>query len=346
MELFIIISHNGLWEAELFCYESLNDSCLKAIRSNRLKVLFYIPMMAVILITLCGNLLIIISIAHFKQLHTPTNYLILSLATVDLLLSITVMPYSMVRSIETCWYFGKLFCKIHSSIDVMLSTASILHLSCISIDRLYAVCDPLKYRLRINERVVAYLIFMSWVTSAITGFGMIFLGLNLKGEEDFYNKNIDCEGECIFFLNKASAIVSSAISFYIPGLIMICIYGKIFAVAKKQANSLHDNQMERTKLSRVSQKRERKAAKTLGIVMGVFLTCWFPCFICNIADPLLGYTVLPAIIDALVWFGYLNSTLNPIVYAFFYAWFRKALLVIVSGKIFQANSSRILLYDD
>ncbi|OWK61802.1 Trace amine-associated receptor 1 [Lonchura striata] len=105
-------------------------------------------------IVMVGNLTVIISISHFKQLHSPTNFLILSMATVDFLLGFFIMPCSMVRSVEHCWCFGEFFCKIHTSMDIMLSTASIFHLSFISIDRYYAVCDPLRYKSKINTFVI------------------------------------------------------------------------------------------------------------------------------------------------------------------------------------------------
>ncbi|XP_069461345.1 trace amine-associated receptor 1-like [Ambystoma mexicanum] len=329
-----------------FCYESINSSCLKHMRSHNAKVLMYFFMTITILFTICGNLLIIVSIVHFKQLHSPTNYLVLCLANVDLLLGAFVMPCSMVRSVETCWYFGEMFCKIHSSTDVMLSTASILHIFCISIDRFYAICHPLKYNVKMNNQIVLWLTLTTWGTSASLAFGMIFLELNIHGIEYFYYEHIYCVGGCTVFLNRASAFGSSLISFYIPGFIMVGIYWKIYTVAKRQAESIKCSQTGENNSNRKLQKREHKAAKTLGIVMCVFLICWFPFFLCNIVDPVLNYTIPPDIIDALVWFGYLNSALNPLIYAYFYSWFRNALRVIVSGKILQANSSMFRLYKD
>ncbi|XP_028652020.2 trace amine-associated receptor 1-like [Erpetoichthys calabaricus] len=308
----------------------------------------YILLLVTVAVTVCGNLLVIISISHFKQLHTPTNYLTLSLAVVDFLLGGFIMPPSMIRTIETCWYFGELFCKIHTSTDVMLSTASILHLSFISVDRYYAVCHPLNYQTKITVFVTLNMILVSWILSAMVGFGMIFLGLNIKGIEDFYYKNLNCVGSCTLIQSEASSMVSSLLSFYIPGLVMIGIYVKIFKVAKRQARSIRDLSEQRATATdnknMASSKRERKAAKTLATVMGVFLVCWLPFFVCNIIDPILAFSTPPSLVDALVWFGYLNSTFNPLVYGFFYSWFRKALKIIAYGKIFQNNSSRTRLF--
>ncbi|KAM9155525.1 trace amine-associated receptor 1-like [Pangshura tecta] len=331
-----------------FCGESVNGSCIKSSWSSHIRISMYIFMMCIILATLAGNLTVIISIAHFKQLHTPTNFLILSMATVDFLLGCFIMPYSMVRSVENCWYFGELTCKIHTSTDIMLSTASIFHLSFISVDRYYAVCDPLRYKSKINTCIIVVMIVISWTIPAIFAFGMIFLELNLKGSEEIFYNHIHCVGGCFVFFSETSGVVTSMISFYIPGFVMLCIYGKIYAIAKRQARSIRDaasqTQIRFEMKHHISPSRERKAAKTLGTVIGVFLICWSPFFFCTVIDPFLNYSTPPVLIDALVWFGYLNSTFNPLVYAFFYMWFRRALKLILLGKVFRQDSSRTQLF--
>uniref|UniRef100_A0A672F5H9 G-protein coupled receptors family 1 profile domain-containing protein n=1 Tax=Salarias fasciatus TaxID=181472 RepID=A0A672F5H9_SALFA len=128
------------------------------------------------LVTISGNLLVITSVAYFKQLHTPTNYLILSLAVADLLVGAVVLLFNMALTVKSCLYFGDLICKMRRGFDISLMTTSILNLCCISIDRYYAVCQPLTYRSKINDSVVLLMILGSWFTSALSGFGTMFLG--------------------------------------------------------------------------------------------------------------------------------------------------------------------------
>ncbi|KAG8234742.1 hypothetical protein J437_LFUL000980 [Ladona fulva] len=73
-------------------------------------------------------------------------------------------------------------------------------------------------------------------------------------------------------------------------------------------------------------KRERKAARTLGIIMSAFLVCWLPFFLWYVSTTLCGDAChCPPIVVAVVfWIGYFNSALNPIIYAYFNREFRVA----------------------
>ncbi|XP_061099244.1 trace amine-associated receptor 1-like [Conger conger] len=309
-----------------------------------LQCLMVLFMGLTIVVTMSGNLLVISSIAHFEQLHTSTNYLILSLAMCDFLLGAFVMPCSAVRSVTGCWYMGDFLCKLHTSTDIMLSTSSIFHLSFISVDRYFAVCDPLMYRTLINSAAVLIMLTISWLVPAMFAYGLIFSGLNVKGSEDFFEAHVHCFGGCPVFFSRASAVVASTFSFFIPGLIILSIYLKIYVVARHQARSIKDMTRKfQAEGENASRQRERKGAKTLAIVVGVFLICWAPFFLCNIIDPFIGYSIPPVLVDALVWFGYLNSTFNPVVYAFFYTWFRKALKIIIFGRS-KRNTRQMQLY--
>ncbi|KAM7367580.1 hypothetical protein PAMP_013866 [Pampus punctatissimus] len=308
------------------CYESDNTSYIFASDPSIICVLLYIFLSSLSVVTICGNLLVIISVIYFKQLHIPTNYLIVSLAVADLLVGVLVFPFSMAFTVTSCWYYEGLFCKIRGSFDVTLSTASILNLCCISIDRYYAVCQPLSYKSKINNRVIGIMIFVSWSVSALIGIGIIIAGFN-QGK---------CEESCL-----TDALISTTLacifSFYIPVIIMLCIYLKIFLVAQRQARSIQSTTCQNTKSGATVSKMERKATKTLATVMGVFILCWTPYFLCMIFQPL-TYDLTPiAVIETLNWLTLSNSMLNPFIYAFFYSWFRSAFRMIISGKIFRSD---------
>lgn len=324
-------------EPEL-CFEARNGSCVKTVYPLPVRASLYVILGVTVILTVFGNLLVISSIAYFKQLQTPTNYLILSLSLSDLLLGLLVMFPGMIRCVESCWYFGDLLCKVYLSSDVTLCTASILNLAFISVDRHYAISQPLSYGRKITVNVVLVMTLLGWCVSALIGFGMIFLELNIWGIQEFYYNHIVCEGGCVLFQSGLSSTVSSLFSFYIPGALMLGIYLKIFLVARRQLRSIQNNiGVNATHISNVSQ---RKATKTLAIIMGAFLSFWTPFFVCNITDPFISYVTPPALFETLAWVGYLNSTVNPLIYAFFYSWFRKAIRLFISGKICEADISR------
>ncbi|XP_060947927.1 trace amine-associated receptor 1-like [Limanda limanda] len=254
-------------------------------------------------LTISGNLLVITSIVYFRQLHTPTNYLILSLALADLLVGALVLQFNLAMFVQSCLYFGDL------------------------LYRYYAVCQPLSYRTKMNGRVVLIMILVSWTASGLSGFGTVFVEL----------KNIVCEGRCFVFHMPNSDIFGSVVVFYLPVFIMLCIYLKIFIVAQRQARSIHNTKCRSTKSGAAVSKMEKKATKTLATVMGVFLFCWTPFFLYLTFNPVTNYSIPLYLVEAVTWLGWSNSMLNPFVYAFFYRWFRAAFRIIISGKILSGD---------
>ncbi|XP_036406546.1 trace amine-associated receptor 1-like [Megalops cyprinoides] len=335
-----------LTEAQ-FCFEFISGSCEKLVRPLSIQFLMFLFMGFTILATMSGNLLVITAIAHFKQLHTSTNYLILSLAVCDFLLGAFVMPCSAVRSVLGCWYLGDFMCKMHTSTDMMLSICSIFHLSFISIDRYFAVCNPLMYKSIVNKVTIIIMLTTSWLVPAVFAYGMIFSGFLMRDIDDSVIAQMTCLGSCILLSSWVTSTVSTILSYFLPSLILLCIYLKIYTVARKQARAIKQLRQkfdtEGANESGVSR-RERRGTKTLAIVVGVYLFCWTPFFLCYLIYPFTGYSIPPVLFDALFWFGYFNSVCNPVVYAFFYSWFRKALKIIICGEIFYSNSCQTRLY--
>ncbi|XP_013884626.1 trace amine-associated receptor 1 [Austrofundulus limnaeus] len=271
--------------------------------------------------TVCGNLLVILSVFYFKQLHTPTNFLILSLAVADLLVGIVVFPLSTAFTFSSCMYHENVYCKIRDSFGIYLCTCSILHLCCISVDRYCAICQPLTYKSKINRHVVVFMITVNWGASALIGIGMT----TPKSEGG-------CQGACSLVVLLTTTI-GTILSFYLPLVILLCVYLKIFLVAQRQARII---QTRMTCVATVS-KMERKATKTLAIILGVFILCWSPGLLCVSFLPFTNNPVPVPVIEALICLALTNSTINPFIYAFFYSWFRSAFRIIMSGKIINGD---------
>ncbi|XP_029984665.1 trace amine-associated receptor 1-like [Sphaeramia orbicularis] len=310
------------------CFELDNTTYSITSQPSIICVLVYMFLSLLSVATICGNLLVIISIIYFKQLHTPTNYLILSLAVADMLVGVLVFPLSMIYTINSCLYHEDVFCKVRDCFDVALSTSSILNLCCISIDRYYAICHPLTYKSTVTVNVVRIMILVIWSIAALIGIGITVGGFSQGTCEEM------CSVDVVL-----SNIMGPILAFYFPAIIMLCIYVKIFLVAQKQAISI-----QRTKSGVTASKMEKKATKTLAIVMGIFLLCMTPYFICVVFQPLASDPPSFSLIEALNWLTLSNSMLNPFIYAFFYSWFRSACSMIISGKIFQGDFTNTRLF--
>ncbi|XP_075409833.1 trace amine-associated receptor 6-like [Tenrec ecaudatus] len=328
------------------CYETMNGSCVKSPYSPGPRMLLYIVFGFGAVLAVFGNLLVIISVLHFKQLHSPTNFLIASLACADFLVGVTVMPFSMVRSVESCWYFGDSFCTFHTCCDVAFCYSSLCHLCFISIDRYIAVTDPLVYPTKFTVSVSRMCISISWILSVVYSGALLYTGAHDDGLEEVAQA-LYCIGRCQLVLNQ-DWVLTDFLLFFTPTLVMITLYSKIFLVARKQAQKVeasvnNSESSSETYKARVA-KRERKAAKTLGVTVVAFLISWLPYIVDSFFDAYLGIMTPSFVYEILAWFAYYNSSLNPLIYAVFYPWFRRAIKLILTGKVLKDSSSTINLF--
>jgi len=91
---------------------------------------------------------------------------------------------------------------------------------------------------------------------------------------------------------------------------------------------------------RISLSKERRAARTMAIIMGAFVVCWLPFFLMYVIFPFCGDCAAATnyrIVNAIVWLGYVNSTLNPIIYTVFNIDFRRAFENLLTVSCRQTN---------
>ena len=328
------------------CYAHLSGSRVKTPYSPGPRLILYTVFIFGAVRAVFGNLLVMTAILHFKQLHSPPNSLIASLACADFLVGVTVMPFSTVRSVESCWYFGESYCQLHSCFEGSFCYASIYHLCFISLDRHIAVSDPLVYPARVTVSVSGMCIAFSWLFSIIYSFSLLGPGANAAGLEGLVSA-LTCVGGCQIAVNQTWVLVDFLL-FFIPTLVMIVLYSNVFLIAKQQARKVESLSSKTGRCSDSYQgrvaKRERKAARALGVTLLALLISWLPYFLDSITDAFLGFITPTCVYEILVWIAHYNSAMNPLIYAFFYPWFRKAINLIVTGKVLRANSSTVNLF--
>ncbi|XP_016097208.1 trace amine-associated receptor 13c-like [Sinocyclocheilus grahami] len=313
-----------------YCFPNHNLSCFREIKPEVEYVILYMFIFLLSVFTVFLNLLVIISISHFKQLHTPTNLLILSLAVADLIVGLIVIPLMGIRFIESCWYFGETFCSLFLFIIFMVVTASLGNLFFISVDRYIAVSDPLRYTVRVTADKVVFCIIINWLCCGI--YSVIILHDTM-----FYPETHDrCYGDCRVSFKFEHVVTDLIVTFVAPSSVIMSIYVKIFCVAKYQAKVVNS-------VTGVSRS-QRKAGKTLGIVVAIFFMCWIPYYVVILIE---GNKSTESVeLNVTCWILYMNSCMNPLIYALFYKWFRISAIYIVTLKIFKPSSEYLSLFPE
>ncbi|KAM7418984.1 hypothetical protein PAMA_016209 [Pampus argenteus] len=325
----------GLEEIELCYPQLLNLSCTGLIRPRLEAVILYMLFSSMAVLTVALNLLVIISISHFRQLHSPTNLILLSLAISDLLVGLLVMPLVTVHFIQTCWLFGDLMCGLSYIMNFTFTSASVGNMVLISIDRYVAICYPLQYPNKVTRITVEVCVCLCWACS------LFYNGLLLKDNLRQSHRHKYCYGECVVVITYVSGVVDLVLTFIGPCTVIIVLYMRVFVVAVSQARAMqsHITAAVNGTVKVTAKKSEQKAARTLGIVILVFLLCfcpyYYPSFVGkDISNNALSWDIM------VTWLLYFNSCLNPLIYAFFYPWFRKSIKFIVTLKILERGSSQ------
>ncbi|XP_042588307.1 5-hydroxytryptamine receptor 7 [Cyprinus carpio] len=306
-------------------------------------------------VTVMGNTLVVIAVCVVKKLRQPSNYLLVSLAIADLSVAVAVMPFAIVTDLTGgVWLFGEVFCNIFVGMDVMCCTASIMTLCVISVDRYLGITRPLTYPARQNGQLMAKMIVGVWLVSASITLPP-FCG---------WAQNINTAGVCLISQDVGYTLYSTAVAFYIPMVVMLFMYYKIFKAARKSGAKHHftalppiqmacpdpalatveglcmhgmKNGTATEEFSTLSCllnrerrcasifRREQKAATTLGVIMGVFSFCWLPFFLFTTARPFICGLLCNC---APVWLErvllWLGYT-NSLINPFIYAFFNRDL---------------------
>ncbi|KFQ26886.1 D(3) dopamine receptor, partial [Mesitornis unicolor] len=179
-----------------------------------------------ILAIIFGNVLVCLAVLRERTLQTTTNYLVVSLAVADLLVATLVMPWVVYLEVTGgVWTFSRICCDIFVTMDVMMCTASILNLCAISIDRYTAVVKPVQYQYSTGQsscRRVSLMIVIVWMLAFSVSCPLLF-GFNTTGDPSVCSIS-----------NPIFIIYSSLVSFYLPFMVTLLLYVRIYLVLRQR----------------------------------------------------------------------------------------------------------------
>ncbi|KAL6480451.1 hypothetical protein MHYP_G00114840 [Metynnis hypsauchen] len=185
-------------------------------------------------ITIIGNILVIVSFRVNPLLRTVSNYFLLSLAVADLILGTISMNLYTTYILIGRWTLGNLACDIWLAVDYVASNASVMNLLAISFDRYLSVTRPLTYRASRTTRRAALLIALAWGVSFILWAPAILFWQHIVGQR------MVSEDQCaVQFLSQPVITFGTAIAaFYLPVSVMVALYWKVYRETERRSKQL------------------------------------------------------------------------------------------------------------
>lgn len=278
---------------------------------------------AVALISILGNMLVIVAFIRERDLRTVTNFFVFSLAIVDLLVGAIGIPlflYSMITILPENF----VACLVVNSWIMMLCTVSIFHLLAVSFDRYMAIVWSTNTSGRTKRFHARLLIGAAWFFGSLVG-SLPLMGWNMGPPSiprcDFVEI---MDFTYLLFLYYATIIA--------PTVFMVMFYIRIYFTVSSNAKtkSLLNDGINGQKHKERKLKRQRKVIFSLILVILIFLICWYPLYTMNAITYYCPYCeIAPEYFHFAIILSHMSSAVNPFIYTYTMPGFKDAFRSII-----------------
>uniref|UniRef100_A0A663E8V8 G-protein coupled receptors family 1 profile domain-containing protein n=1 Tax=Aquila chrysaetos chrysaetos TaxID=223781 RepID=A0A663E8V8_AQUCH len=290
-------------------------------------VLLAFLMVLLALVTILGNILVILAFIMDRNLRHRSNYFFLNLAISDFAVGAFCMPLYIPYALTGTWHLGRGLCKIWLVMDYLLCTASVFNIVLISYDRFLSVTKAVSYRAQqgITSNPVVKMVAI-WVFALLLYCPAILFWEHVAGH------SVVAADQCYaeFFDNWYFLLCASTLEFFVP----------LLSVAYFNVHIFHDIQRRQRVSSLTRSWRPAKIAKSLAIIVCAFAICWAPyTLLMIIRGACQGTCVHNSLYEITFWLLWLNSSLNPFLYPLCHMRFRMAFMKILCPKKFATLRS-------
>ncbi|MBN3310986.1 apelin receptor A [Amia ocellicauda] len=292
--------------------------------------------MLIFILGLSGNGVVIFTVWKSKSKRRAADVYIGNLALADLTFVITLPLWAVYTALGYHWPFGVALCKISSYVVLVNMYASVFCLTCLSFDRYLAIVHSLSStRLRSRGTMIASLGII-WLLSGVLAVPTLLFRTTVVDEfnkttcaMDFSLVTTARQHESLWIAGLS--LSSSLLGFLLPFLLMTVFYCFIGSTVTRHFHNL-----------RKEDQKKRRLLKIITTLVVVFALCWTPFHVLKSIDALAYLQLAPNSCSLMRFLllahpyatclAYVNSCLNPFLYAFFDLRFRSQCLCLLNLK--------------
>ncbi|OCT84904.1 G-protein coupled receptor 54 [Xenopus laevis] len=281
----------------------------------------------IMLVGLIGNSLVIYVISKHRQMRTATNFYIANLASTDIMFLVCCVPFTATLYPLPSWIFGDFMCKFVAYLQQVTVQATCITLTAMSADRCYATLYPLRSLRHRTPKVAMLVSICIWIGSLLLSTPIIPYQKIQKGY--WYGPRTYCIEQFPSDIMKKVCILYQFLAVYLLPLLTICLcYSLMLKRVGRPVVEPTDNNYQVQLLSERTIAMRSKISKMVIVIVLLFTICWGPIQLFSLFQGFYpGFQANYATYKIKTWancMSYANSSINPIVYGFMGASFRKS----------------------